>query len=101
MNGQCFPRAARARWATAVKHPRTKQDVKLQDMQDERQGRGRGETHWVNFHVGGCCESPSTMIPACTGADAGRCPRIGCGARVCQVSAGVPGKMEDLLLARV
>ena len=101
VNGQCFGTAARARWAAAVKHPGTKQKAKFQDMQDSRQGRGHGETHWVNFHVGGCCESPSTMIPACTGADAGKCAGIGCVAEAGQISLGIPGKMEGLLLARV
>jgi hypothetical protein len=53
----------------------------------------------VNFHVGACCGSPSTMISACTEADTGACPRIGYVAKARQVLLGIPGKMEGLLLA--
>jgi hypothetical protein len=80
---------------------RNEQDHDGRGMQGQGQDRGHGKTHWVNFHVGGCCESPSTMISACIGADADRCPGIGYVAGAGQVSLGIPGKIEGLLLAAV
>jgi hypothetical protein len=41
------------------------------------------------------------MISACIGADADRCPGIGYVAGAGQVSLGIPGKIEGLLLAAV
>jgi hypothetical protein len=80
---------------------RNKTGYEGQGVQDQGADRGHGKTHWVNFHVGGCCGSPSTMISACTGADTGACPGIGYVAKAGQVWLGVPGKMEGLLVAAV
>lgn len=48
----------------------------------------------MNFHVGGCCGSPSTMISDATGADAGWSPGIGYVAGAGQDTIGAPGKIE-------
>lgn len=100
-SGQCFLTAARAGCAIAVKQPGTKQDTIGMGVQDQGPDRRDGKTHWVNFHVGACCGSPSTMISACTGADAGTSPGIGYVAKARQVLLGIPGEKEGLLLAAV
>lgn len=28
----------------------------------DKNAHGKWKTYWVNFHVGGCCESPSTIV---------------------------------------
>lgn len=95
--GVCVPAAARAG------RQRSSAEQRGSCWMGEYEGRGLtvqsrardgGETHWVNFHVGGCCGSPSTMISDATGADAGWSPGIGYVAGAGQDTMGAPSKIE-------